>query len=225
MPIVNLVDELASVRNPLLLFESEDAKPFFSSEGVEASSHAVTRRGAASNRRWLAGTFLLGVGMLIGYAGGVLTVTRTPERQNTSVDLFAPTSANSASNPAELHSQPAIIPSADAVSDERQVSERQTTSSTPGPSGGSVKAVQGGVVDSQFGVLRVESRPAGAQVHLDGELVTTTPFSLYRVPSGAHMVQMELDGYKPFTTSVNVIPGSHVRVAFSLEVDPDSVPR
>jgi PEGA domain-containing protein len=233
MQIAKLADEWA-VGDPLLLFDSEH-RGILVFEPDDAASPAPIGKpqSRTSRRRWLAGMFLLAVGLLVGYAGGVLTMIRTPERQRTSADSFVPNTSNSASKPAALHSESPIAQSTNlrtaqpsaavAVRNQRQVSEREATSSTPRLSpGGSVTAVQGGATDSQFGVLRLESRPAGARVHLDGELVTTTPFSVYRVPSGTHTVRMELEGYKPFTTSVNVVPGSHVRIASSLEIDPGS---
>ena len=67
------------------------------------------------------------------------------------------------------------------------------------------------------GVLHLESRPTGAQVHLDDRLVAITPFRMYDVPPGSHTVRMELQGYQPWSTSVNVEAGSLARVAASLE--------
>jgi hypothetical protein len=72
------------------------------------------------------------------------------------------------------------------------------------------------------GMLHVESRPSGAQVLLDDRPVATTPFRLYRLPSGFHTVRMELEGYRPFSTSVEIAGGSLVRVSASLE--PDAAP-
>jgi len=71
------------------------------------------------------------------------------------------------------------------------------------------------------GTLHVESRPAGAHVYLDGRLVTTTPFRMSRVPAGAHTVRMELQGYRPWSMTLNLIGGSRVRIGARLDVKTD----
>jgi hypothetical protein len=65
--------------------------------------------------------------------------------------------------------------------------------------------------------LRIESRPSGAQVWMNGSLVGTTPFVMPGVSVGLHMVRIELAGYRPWTTTVTVGRGEQVRVAASLE--------
>jgi hypothetical protein len=67
------------------------------------------------------------------------------------------------------------------------------------------------------GVLVVESRPAGARVQLDGRDVGTTPLSLPEAPTGSRTVRIILDGFLPWTTTVDVEPGQRTRVAASLE--------
>ncbi|MGH9349256.1 MAG: PEGA domain-containing protein, partial [Vicinamibacterales bacterium] len=67
------------------------------------------------------------------------------------------------------------------------------------------------------GTLQVESRPRGARVFLDGRLVGTTPLRLADVRAGEHAVRIDLSGYRPWVTSVNVAAGSRQRVAASLE--------
>jgi hypothetical protein len=67
------------------------------------------------------------------------------------------------------------------------------------------------------GTLQVASRPAGAQVFLDGVLVGRTPLVVSDVKRGSHRVRIELAGHRPWTTSVNVEPGARVRVGASLE--------
>ena len=67
------------------------------------------------------------------------------------------------------------------------------------------------------GPLRVESRPAGASVYLDGRLVGVTPLSLPAVPAGEHTIRLELDGYQSWTSSVRVVATEANRVTASLE--------
>ena len=65
--------------------------------------------------------------------------------------------------------------------------------------------------------LVVESRPAGATVFLDGRDIGKTPLKLPSVPVGAHAVRMELDGYRKWSASVQVLASDQNRVAASLE--------
>jgi serine/threonine protein kinase len=67
------------------------------------------------------------------------------------------------------------------------------------------------------GSLQVTSRPAGAQVFLDNNLIGTTPLLLSDVAVGSRQVRLELSGYKIFTTSVQIEPGARSRVASRLE--------
>jgi hypothetical protein len=65
--------------------------------------------------------------------------------------------------------------------------------------------------------LQIDSRPAGAQVWVDGTLAGVTPLLLLNVSVGTHSVRIELPGFRPWTTSVSVATGERTRVAASLE--------
>jgi hypothetical protein len=67
------------------------------------------------------------------------------------------------------------------------------------------------------GALRVESRPSGAAVLVDGRVVGTTPLQVSDLEPGAHQVRLELPGHRPWATTATVIAGQSVRVAASLE--------
>jgi hypothetical protein len=67
------------------------------------------------------------------------------------------------------------------------------------------------------GSLYVDSRPRGATVFLDGRNVGQTPLSLPEVPIGAHVVRLELEGKRTWTTSTRVVAGDTSRVTGSLE--------
>ena len=73
------------------------------------------------------------------------------------------------------------------------------------------------VVSRVPGALQVESRPAGAQVWMDGALLGTTPLLVSEVGIGSHAVRIELPGYRSWSTSVHVNHGERTRVAASLE--------
>lgn len=65
--------------------------------------------------------------------------------------------------------------------------------------------------------LAVVSRPAGAKVFLDGKPVGTTPLSLPSVAAGPHLVRLERDGYRRWSSSVRVATGKRNRITASLE--------
>jgi hypothetical protein len=64
--------------------------------------------------------------------------------------------------------------------------------------------------------LQVVSRPAGAEVIVDGKSVGRTPLSMEMSP-GAHEVRLSLPGFKGWATTVDVKAGSTARVSGSLE--------
>ncbi len=74
-----------------------------------------------------------------------------------------------------------------------------------------------GTVGPLAGVLRVESRPPGASVYLDGKLVGTTPVSLPVVPAGEHAIRLERDGYRRWSSSVRIVASEQNKVTASLE--------
>ena len=67
------------------------------------------------------------------------------------------------------------------------------------------------------GSLAVTSRPSGAQVFVDDNVIGTTPLLLSDVAVGPRRLRLELPGYKTFTASVEIKPGARSRVAASLE--------
>jgi hypothetical protein len=70
---------------------------------------------------------------------------------------------------------------------------------------------------AQVGSLQVVSRPSGAQVYLDDVRVGTTPMTLGMVSEGRHRVRLDLPGYRPWTTSVDVTGDNPTRIGASLE--------
>jgi len=68
-----------------------------------------------------------------------------------------------------------------------------------------------------FGVLEIESTPAGAVVFVDQRPVGETPLQLLRVRAGSHAVRIERDGYQRWTTAVNVPASQVTRVTAKLD--------
>jgi hypothetical protein len=190
--------------DPLLMFDSENSVP--AERPLVTSHHAERVTAQENNRRRFAGAFVvICVAVLAGYAAGFGTAARIPERQNSSPPVHSlQVTEDFTPSPAAL---PAVNQQAGNSEPENtppplDVSRRPAPANTPPASG--------------LGALHVVSRPTGAQVYLDDRLVTTTPFRLYKVPSGSHTVRMELDGYQPWAASVDVIGGTVVRIAASL---------
>ena len=78
----------------------------------------------------------------------------------------------------------------------------------------------GSATSAAPGSIQVDSRPDGARVMLDGQLVGTTPVVVPDVASGTHRVRVERDGYQAWVTTVDVPPFDQVLVAASLEQVP-----
>ena len=67
------------------------------------------------------------------------------------------------------------------------------------------------------GALAISSRPAGATVTFDGRVVGTTPLTLSGVAAGSHAIRLQLDGYRTWSVSAQVVAGQSKRVNASLE--------
>ncbi len=65
--------------------------------------------------------------------------------------------------------------------------------------------------------VRIESRPAGASVFLDGRLIGTTPLVVSDVAVGVHQVRLQLDGYRAWQVSTDVIASGDNHITGSLE--------
>ncbi len=67
------------------------------------------------------------------------------------------------------------------------------------------------------GSLYVDSRPPGAAVSVDDVVVGVTPVEVHEVAFGARGVRIEMPGYRPWVTEVDVSGTERVRVGASLE--------
>jgi hypothetical protein len=72
---------------------------------------------------------------------------------------------------------------------------------------------------AQAAALDIVSKPPGARVLIDGAFVGLTPLRLPELAAGAHTIRLELDGHRPWTTTVALEAGRAERVAASLEQD------
>ena len=67
------------------------------------------------------------------------------------------------------------------------------------------------------GALSVDSRPSGAKVFVDGKLAGTTPLQLAGLDAGSHVVRIERDGYRRWSSAVRVVASEQNRVTAALE--------
>jgi hypothetical protein len=126
--------------------------------------------------------------------------------------------------PTVRESAPPVAPSrtrdAAAAGAARSAARARTPNGSRGAPAASSQATTAarGVAASGPGSIQVLSRPAGAQVFVDGRLIGVTPTSL-DLPAGNHAVRMYLAGYRAWTTNVEVLAGAPTRVAASLEMN------
>lgn len=69
------------------------------------------------------------------------------------------------------------------------------------------------------GTLSIDSRPVGASVFVDGQLVGTTPLLLPYISPGTHVVRLQLAAHQDWRATVQVVPDSRNRVTAALEKD------
>jgi PEGA domain-containing protein len=66
------------------------------------------------------------------------------------------------------------------------------------------------------GSLAVSSRPSGAQVFLNGRSAGRTPLVLNDQAAGSRAVQVALEGYRPWSSVVQIVTGSETRLDATL---------
>jgi hypothetical protein len=90
----------------------------------------------------------------------------------------------------------------------RPVPQTAPPATTAPPAPGTTKFV---------GAIYVDSRPRGARVFIDGKNVGTTPMRLPEIAIGSHVVRLELEDHRTWTSSTRVAAGQETRVTGSLE--------
>jgi len=64
--------------------------------------------------------------------------------------------------------------------------------------------------------LAVGSEPAGAEIYVDGQLLSSTP-ATFEVTAGNHQLALKLAGYQDWTRNIHVLPASAVHFERTLE--------
>ena len=96
----------------------------------------------------------------------------------------------------------------------RSTSARGATVDKPSTPRG---AAERGASSGTAGALSVQSRPPGARVFVNDQLLGSTPLVVPGFPEGPAQVRIEMDGYQTWATTVRVAAGEQTRVAASLE--------
>ena len=191
------------------------------------------RRSSRATRFGLAAAASLAGGILLGFASGYLSAQRltTPSVTVPPLSTRAPRTvpeppvagAASASGDAVKRTPESVVPQPVT---ELPVAPR-AASRRPQPAESALDREPAGTpveprvpVATSFrarqGSIEVLSRPAGADVSLDGQIVGQTPLTISNVQEGTHVIGIELSGFSRWATSVRVEAGKPARIGASL---------
>lgn len=96
--------------------------------------------------------------------------------------------------------------------------ERQGGSAPATPRGAqAARPAETGSSGGFTGDLVIASSPPGAAVSMDGKPVGTTPVTLRAVPIGSHVIRLEHEGYRLWSSAVRVVASQQNRITASLE--------
>ena len=90
-------------------------------------------------------------------------------------------------------------------------------SNVPAPATAAKEPAPATVTKNTTGSLQVASRPSGAQVFVDDELIGTTPLLLSDIAAGRKSLRVEMSGYTIWTRSIQIEPSARSRVTATLE--------
>ena len=206
-----------------------DDRPLFASSAP--ADEPVSRGGL---KIWLAAAAALVLGIAIGFASGYRAGQGAAEAAAFQGQGGAPSEPASAAAPGQTFSEspvgdpvrieePPIVPApeppapAPAPADRRETRPAASVRQNPPAPRSPENAPATVPAPTGPGSIQVLSRPAGAQVTLDGRLLGKTPMVIPEVAAGSHTIRLELATFNPWTTTVDVKAGDAVRVAASLE--------
>lgn len=90
---------------------------------------------------------------------------------------------------------------------------------SPAPALSKVQASSRATNGLLAGTLSIDSRPVGASVFIDGQLVGTTPLLLPHISPGTHTVRLKLAAHQDWRSTEQVVPDGRNRVTAALEQD------
>lgn len=111
---------------------------------------------------------------------------------------------NAPDTPPAAASSPAAAPAPAAAA-----SPAPSAAPTPAPSPAGLVGVEQASID-------FKTTPAGADIVIDGSFVGSTPSTL-RVVAGRHTIELRLGGYRTWTRTMLVDPGSHPSIRATLD--------
>jgi hypothetical protein len=175
------------------------------------------------------------VGIALGLFGGYLTwgrrpvvvITSKPEPAASVGAPLLPSDSAAAAAPTVTVEPPARATQQTRAPSPRPARPAASASTPTRPPKGQAARPGGAKVQQEAaaqpaakGPSRVEfvTRPRGARVYVDGRLLGKTPLTVESVAPGARAVRFQLDGYRPWATTVDLAPGQRARVAASLEL-------
>jgi serine/threonine protein kinase len=180
---------------------------------------------APTPRRGLVPLFaMLLAGVLLGFPLGYLVAPRSRTAPPAAVKPAPPAPLPPAAVPSPAPAAPVPAPSTAAPSPAAPVpataapapaakkppaNVAASTRKKPPPRSKTATAV--------VGSLSIASRPEGATVTLDGRAVGVTPLTLPEVAAGSHAIRLELQGYRAWSVSAQVMAGQQKKVSASLE--------
>jgi hypothetical protein len=145
------------------------------------------------------------LGLLIGFASGYRVAQRVNALHITSPTTPAPPQSSRTQRQHELMHP---FHDSNAEDDSAALTVRQPDAQGP---------IASAVAPIRLGSIEVLSRPAGAQVVLEGRVVGQTPLVIEDVREGTHSVHIEAPGFIRWATSVRVTGGARTRIGASLE--------
>ena len=90
---------------------------------------------------------------------------------------------------------------------------------SPAPALSKVQASSRATNGLLAGTLSIDSRPVGASVFIDGQLIGTTPLLLPHISPGTHAVRLQLAAHQDWSSTEQVVPDRRNRVTAALEED------
>lgn len=193
---------------------------------------------------WLAAAAALVFGIGLGFASGYRAARSAPSVTVGGIEKPASTSGgghtfseSSVSEPVKLDPEPVVAAPDSGPAPQRgpqpaaAPAPRRKAAAEPAPQGRPQPAAEPApqrkppaeppalktLPAAERGTLLVLSRPAGAQVVMDGRSIGRTPMTIPEVTVGEHSIRLELPGFQSWATTTDVKAGSATRVAASLE--------
>ncbi len=123
---------------------------------------------------------------------------------------------SSATGPSSAADRPLPMPSPSPTSNQSGL-ETRATAPSPAPARSRVEPSSSPTNGLLAGLLTIDSRPVGASVFIDEQLVGTTPMLLSDIAPGTHVVRLQLAAHQDWTSIVQVVPDGRNRVTAALE--------